>query len=197
PDPATRSPGGRAAAFARLSAEIRRCTRCSLAASRTQAVVYRGSLAPRLVFVGEAPGAEEDRTGVPFVGRSGRRLDDAIARLRPGLGTYGVLNVLKCRPPKNRFDPEAARTCRPFLERQLALLRPRRLVTLGARALRSIDPEAPPVLQCAGRPRAGPLGPFFPLVHPAALRSARLQQRWDEDLRALGRWLARPPLETL
>jgi uracil-DNA glycosylase len=153
-------------------------------------VVYRGGLAPRVVFVGEAPGAEEDRTGLPFVGRSGKILDRAIASLGLDDEEFGVLNVLKCRPPENRFDPRAAGACRPYLDRQLALLRPEVLVTLGAKALATVDPNAPPMLVAAGHPIAGVGTPHFPLLHPAAtLRSRRLRERWESDLRALGRWL--------
>jgi DNA polymerase len=143
-----------------------------------------------VVFVGEAPGAEEDRTGIPFVGRSGRELDRAVASLGLSSEEFGVLNVLKCRPPKNRFDRAAARTCRPYLDRQLALLRPEVVVTLGARALATIDPKAPAVLSAAGRPRPGGAPAHFPLLHPAAaLRSRRWHARWDRDLKALAQWL--------
>ena len=185
-------------AFDRLSAEIRRCTRCSLSLGRTRAVVYRGSIVPRVVFVGEAPGAEEDRLGVPFVGRSGQLLDRAIEGLGPPLGEFGVLNLLKCRPPENRFDPAAARTCRPYLDRQLALLEPRALVSLGARALLALDPAAPPVLRSAGTPRPLEGRWLFPLVHPAAaLRSTALRRRWEQDVDRLGAWLASSAFETL
>ena len=185
-------------AFEQLSDEVRRCTRCPLAATRTQAVVYRGSLAPRVVFVGEAPGAEEDRQGVPFVGRSGQVLDRALASLGPPLGEHGILNILKCRPPANRFDRRAAETCRPFLDRQLALLRPRALVSLGAWALAALDPEAPRILLTAGTPRRSPAGWLFPLVHPAAtLRSRRLRVRWETDVEALRAWLSGPAFEML
>ena len=181
-----------------LSREIRRCQLCPLGRTRTHAVVYRGSLAPRVVFVGEAPGAEEDRTGIPFVGRSGTRLDAAIRRLGLGPTEYGVLNVLKCRPPGNRFDPRAARTCRPYLDRQLAYLRPEVLVPLGAVALRAVAPDAPAVLSAAGRPwTTGPVA-VFPLLHPAAtLRSRRWAERWDGDVAALGAWLSRAPRKPL
>jgi uracil-DNA glycosylase len=159
-------------------------------------VVYRGSLSPRVLFVGEAPGAEEDRTGVPFVGRSGRLLDAAIARLPLPGDAYGVLNVLKCRPPMNRFDRSAARTCRPYLDRQIAWLRPALIVTLGSTALRSLDPGAPPVLAAAGRPRSSAVATIFPLIHPAAaMRSRRLSERWSADVAALGAWLAREPAQ--
>lgn len=148
-----------------------------------------------MVFVGEAPGAAEDRLGLPFVGRSGRILDRAIESIGLSERSVGVLNVLKCRPPGNRFDRSAAEACRPHLDRQLSLLRPRRLVTLGAVALRALDPEAPRVLQAAGRPRPTAYGPLFPLVHPAAsLRSTAMRTRWDHDVRELAEWCGRSPV---
>jgi uracil-DNA glycosylase len=176
-----------------LTAEIQQCTRCPLHRTRTQAVVYRGARHPRIVFVGEAPGAEEDRVGLPFVGRAGRRLDAAIATLGLSHQEYGILNLVKCRPPRNVFLASAARTCRPYLDRQLDLLRPQLLVTLGARALEALDPTAPRVLQCAGRPRGSGRVPLFPLVHPAALRSRAMARRWNDDLRALDSWLKTGP----
>lgn len=180
--------------WARLSHEIRTCQRCPLGQTRTQAVVYRGSLTPRVVFVGEAPGIVEDRTGTPFVGRSGRRLDAAIERLGLEPAAFGVLNVLKCHPPGNRFDRSAARTCRPYLDRQLALLRPEVVVTLGASALRAFEPRAPPLLTVAGRPRPSAAWRVFPLLHPAAtFRSRRWAERWERDLAALGAWLGLSP----
>ncbi|MFY9717550.1 MAG: uracil-DNA glycosylase [Thermoplasmata archaeon] len=180
--------------FDRLSEEIRSCRRCSLGSVRTQAVVYRGGYTPRLLFVGEAPGAAEDREGRPFVGRSGRVLDSAIASLGIGPAEFGVLNLLKCRPPENKFDPAAAIACRPFLDRQVALLRPRACVSLGAKALRALDPTAPPVLTAAGTPRSALGLPLFPLVHPAAsLRSGRMRARWTADVGTLSKWLASQP----
>jgi uracil-DNA glycosylase family 4 len=154
-------------------------------------VVYRGSLTPRVVFVGEAPGATEDRTGIPFVGRSGQRLDAAIAAAGLDSTEVGVLNLIKCRPPGNRFDRTAAQTCRPYLDRQLSWLDPSVLVSLGAHALAALDPGAPRVLLAAGRPRPCGNRSLFPLIHPAAaLRSRALTERWNADSVALGRWLA-------
>ncbi len=176
-----------------LVREIEGCQRCSLARTRQHVVVYRGGLAPRVVFVGEAPGAAEDRTGLPFQGRSGGRLDAAIRSLALGPETFGILNLVKCRPPANRFDRAAERACRPYLERQLDWLRPSLLVPLGAHALRALDPASPPILRVAGSPRPTVRGPIFPLVHPAAaLRSRRLEERWDRDVVRLGRWLDDP-----
>ena len=191
PEPAA-APDGFSLAWSSLRREVETCTRCPLHRSRTHAVFYRGGARPRLVVVGEAPGAEEDRRGLPFVGRAGRRLDTALAALGLSEEEVGILNVLKCRPPGNRFVPAAARSCRPYLDRQLAILDPPRLVSLGARALAALDPGAPPILRCAGQPRRALGRPLFPLVHPAAIRSRALARRWQDDLAALGSWLDGP-----
>jgi uracil-DNA glycosylase len=186
-----RAPPGFVPAWEALRREISACTLCPLHVGRTHAVIYRGSRAPWLVFVGEAPGAEEDRQGIPFVGRSGQRLDRVVATLGLDPDQFGVLNLVKCRPPHNRFSKAAARTCRPYLDRQLELLRPSVLVSLGAHALAALDPEAPRILLCAGRPRRHRDREIFPLIHPAAaLRSTTLAERWNEDVGRLGAWLA-------
>lgn len=173
-----------------LSEEIRTCQLCPLHKTRKQAVVYRGGLDPKVVFLGEAPGAKEDEIGLPFVGRAGRRLDAAIAQLGLADSSFGVLNVIKCRPPHNRFDRSAAATCHPFLDRQLDLLRPQLIVTLGASALAALDPEAPPITKAAGLLRHVGERPVFPLVHPAATFHSHLYaERWETDLSRLRREL--------
>jgi uracil-DNA glycosylase family 4 len=174
-----------------LAQRIATCTRCPLHATRTRVVVYRGAPRPRVLFVGEAPGRDEDLAGVPFVGAAGRRLDRAVAGLGLSELDWGVLNLLKCRPPENRFDPEAAVTCRPHLEDQLALLQPWCLVTLGRHPLAAFDPTAPKITEAAGIVRSWNGHPLFPLLHPAAaLHAPRLRERWDSDLRKLGEYLA-------
>lgn len=185
------APGtGPGPAWADLSAEIAGCRRCPLHQSRRQVVVFRGSLTPEIVLIGEAPGAAEDRAGLPFVGRAGRVLETALQEIGVTPDRFGILNVLKCRPPMNRFDPAAARACAPFLHRQLDLLGPRRLVSLGASALRALDPSAPPILRAAGHPRTALGRPLFPMLHPAAtFRSGRYAARWAQDLQRLGDWL--------
>ena len=128
--------------------------------------------------------------GVPFVGRAGHRLDEALRTLRLPVSAYGVLNVVKCHPPGNRLTPEPLRACRPFLDRQMALLRPRLLVPMGARALAALDPRAPPVMQSSGAPRSVGSMQLFPLLHPAAtFRSRRAMRQWNRDLARLHRWL--------
>jgi uracil-DNA glycosylase family 4 len=120
-----------------LAREVAACTRCSLAATRTQTVFARGNPDAQLCFVGEAPGAEEDAQGLPFVGRAGQLLDRMIAAmgLSPETQAY-VCNILKCRPPGNRRpEPEEIATCIPYLHEQLALIRPRVIVALGNTAV--------------------------------------------------------------
>jgi uracil-DNA glycosylase family 4 len=175
-----------------LTAHIRRCTWCHLATTRRHAVPYRGSLLPKVVFVGEAPGKEEDATGLPFVGAAGRVLDRALMTLGLTEEEVGILNVFKCHPPGNVFDRVAARACRPHLERQMALLTPRVVVTLGAHALRWFDPGAPRISEAAGHARSWRDLPLFPLVHPAAtFRSRAYAERWKGDLARLSEAL--PP----
>lgn len=175
-----------------MTREIERCRACPLHAHRTHVVVYRGGPSPKVVFIGEAPGADEDRVGRPFVGRAGRRLDAAIARLGLAAEDIGILNLLKCRPPGNRFDRRAEGACRPFLDRQLRLLGPRLLVPMGAHALRALCPDAPPVTESAGRMVRGEAAPVFPLLHPAAaLHAPRYRERWERDVSILARELPR------
>jgi uracil-DNA glycosylase len=122
-----------------LAREISACRACAeLSANRQKVVV--GDPAPavpaRLVFVGEAPGAQEDAAGRPFVGKAGRLLDQLLTDAGMSRAEVGVLNVVKCRPPDNRRPtPAEVAQCRPFLERQLALLRPRLIVALGLTAV--------------------------------------------------------------
>lgn len=155
-------------------------------------MIYRGGDHPRLVFIGEAPGAEEDRRGVPFVGRSGKRLDEGIARLGLLGEEFGIVNLLKCRPPANVFSRSSAATCRPFLDRQLELLAPDLVVPLGAHALATLDPSAPRITAAAGFQRVTAGWTMFPLLHPAAtFRSRKNLARWTDDLDRLRALLAR------
>lgn len=123
-----------------LAAECGACRRCGLAAGRLQVVVGRGNPAARLLLVGEAPGAEEEACGRPFVGRSGRLLESMLAAA--GLSSERDLylaNVIKCRPPGNRKPSRGEiEACRPWLERQIALVRPRLVLLVGATALEAL-----------------------------------------------------------
>jgi uracil-DNA glycosylase family 4 len=174
-----------------LVREIDSCRRCPLGYARQHVVVHRGSLRPRVVFVGEAPGEEEDRVGRPFVGRAGRRLDTAIESLGLRSREFAIINVFKCRPPENRFRSDAALACRPFLAQQLDFLRPRVVVPMGSHALEAFRPDALPILRSAGTRLQWRGRLLFPLVHPAAaLHAPALARRWERDLRRLQRALS-------
>jgi len=123
-----------------LAAEVASCTRCALSSSRTQTVFARGNPEAALCFVGEAPGAEEDAQGLPFVGRAGQLLDRMIVAmgLAPERDVY-ICNILKCRPPDNRRpEPIETATCIPYLHEQLSLVRPRAIVALGNTAVAAL-----------------------------------------------------------
>ena len=116
-----------------LAQEVTSCRKCALHATRAQTVFFRGNPRASLCFVGEAPGADEDEAGIPFVGRAGQLLDRMISAmgLEPARDVY-VCNILKCRPPENRKPtPEESATCLPYLHEQLAIVRPKVIVALG------------------------------------------------------------------
>lgn len=120
--------------------EVASCTRCELAKTRTHTVFSRGNPTAKLCFVGEAPGADEDAQGLPFVGRAGQLLDKMIGAmgLDPDADVY-VCNILKCRPPGNRRPtPEESETCIPYLHEQLAAVDPKVIVALGNTAVASL-----------------------------------------------------------
>lgn len=120
-----------------LDEAVRTCTRCPLAKTRTHAVPGDGPVPTRILFIGEAPGRNEDLQGSPFVGRAGSILDGLLAGIGVARDEVFITNIVKCRPPKNR-DPTPAEieACRPYLERQLALLCPEVIVPLGRFAMR-------------------------------------------------------------
>jgi DNA polymerase len=115
---------------------VRECRRCALCEQRKQAVFGVGNLSAPWLFVGEGPGADEDALGEPFVGQAGKLLDSMLAALRLARGReVYIANVVKCRPPGNRVPaPEEAAACAPFLDRQIALIRPKIIVALGKTA---------------------------------------------------------------
>ncbi len=123
-----------------LAGEVAGCTKCGLAKTRTQTVFARGNPQARLCFVGEAPGADEDEQGLPFVGRAGQLLDRMIGAmgLDPAKDVY-VCNILKCRPPGNRRpEPDEMAACFPYLHEQLALVKPQVIVALGNTAVAAL-----------------------------------------------------------
>jgi uracil-DNA glycosylase family 4 len=134
PEPAAPSQSARVAdlGWTELRAAVAACTRCPLSATRTQTVFGVGSLEAKWLIVGEAPGAEEDRQGEPFVGRAGQLLNAMLRAIGLEREEVFIANVLKCRPPRNRDPaPTEAAQCLPYLERQIALLKPRIMLAVG------------------------------------------------------------------
>lgn len=125
--------------LAAIAEEVRKCCCCGLGETRTNPVPGEGNPEARLVFVGEAPGADEDAQGRPFVGRAGQLLDKMIQAMGLQRGDVFICNILKCRPPGNRDPrPDEIINCMPYLTRQLSLIRPEIIVALGAHAARTL-----------------------------------------------------------
>lgn len=167
-----------------------RCTRCDLFLSRTQVVPGSGTARARFFFVGEAPGAQEDRTGEPFVGASGKLLDAMLEGAGISRARVFIGNVVRCRPPGNR-NPRSREisACAGWLAEQLRLVAPAVVVTLGRHGLQHFVPSGK-VTELQGTPRvieyAGRELQLFPLLHPAAvLRDPRLRQKYGEQFRTL------------
>jgi DNA polymerase len=163
----------RAAALREYAEQTASCTKCALSAGRTQVVFGSGSPDADLVFVGEAPGFHEDQQGVPFVGQAGKLLD----RLLEGIGLTRadvfVANVLKCRPPGNRDpQPDEIAACEPHLFRQIELIEPRVVATLGNFATKLLSGRPAGITRVHGQEQEVTLGArtvlLYPLFHPAA-----------------------------
>ena len=156
--------------LAAVAAEASTCTRCGLAAGRTQVVFGAGRADADLMFVGEGPGAEEDRQGLPFVGRSGQLLDRLLAEeLGLDRAEVYIANVVKCRPPDNRDPkPDEIAACRPWLHAQVDLVAPRVIVTLGRFAAQVLLETSDGINRLRGRTYPFRGGLLVPTLHPAA-----------------------------
>jgi DNA polymerase len=146
------------------------CTRCPLAATRTQVVFGAGDPHARLMFVGEGPGAEEDRQGIPFVGRAGQLLTKLIEGIGLTRDDVYIANVVKCRPPGNRDPlPLEIDACRPYLEAQLGLIGPRVIVTLGNFATKLLLDTKVGITKLRGQEFPFGDAVLVPTLHPAAV----------------------------
>ena len=153
-----------------VRADLGDCTRCALAATRSNIVFGDGAIDAPLVFVGEAPGADEDRTGVPFVGRAGELLDKMIVAMGWRRSDVYIANVLKCRPPGNRTPlADEIAACRPFLDAQLGVLAPRIVVALGRPAANTLLGTDAPISALRGRFHELHGLRVMPTFHPAYL----------------------------
>jgi uracil-DNA glycosylase len=170
-----------------VRAEIGDCQRCKLAPKRTNIVFGSGNPSAELVFVGEAPGYDEDQQGLPFVGRAGQLLTKIIECINLKREDVYICNVLKCRPPENRNpEPDEVAACNPFLKKQLAAIRPKIVCCLGTFAAQTVIQTAAPISRLRGK--------FFDLdgirviatFHPAyLLRSPEKKREVWEDMKQI------------
>jgi DNA polymerase len=179
----------RRAALEAIATEVRGCTRCKLAAGRTNAVPGEGSPDTEVVFVGEGPGFNEDRLGRPFIGRAGDLLVKLLGSIEWRREDVFITNVVKCRPPENRDpEPDEVAACAPYLQRQLETLDPALIVTLGRHSMGRFMPGArisqahgttAPVDPASGAPDAT----VFAMYHPAAaLRTPAIERESFDDI---------------
>lgn len=177
-----------------LSAAVAGCTKCVLHQGRTQTVFGVGNRDADWMLIGEAPGAEEDRQGEPFVGRAGQLLNAMLAAIGLERSAVYIANILKCRPPSNRDPrPEEALCCEPYLERQIALVKPRIILALGRIAAQNLLKTETPIGRMRGKIyEYQPLKiPIVVTYHPAyLLRSPTQKARAWEDLLTARRLVA-------
>ncbi len=177
-----------------LIAEARQCQACGLCTTRTQVVFGVGNRQADWLIIGEGPGADEDQQGEPFVGRAGKLLNPMLLAIGVQREQAYITNIVRCRPPENREPtPEEAAKCRPFLERQMALIRPRIILALGRIAAQNLLNTDTPIGKLRGQVhRFGPSRiPVVVIYHPAyLLRSPREKRKAWDDLRLARRTLA-------
>ncbi len=178
--------------------EVQSCTRCPLHETRTKAVFGAGNADADLMFVGEAPGAEEDRQGLPFVGRAGQLLNELLGEIGLSREDVFIANVLKSRPPGNRDPlPLEIQACEPYLFEQVRLIEPKVVCTLGNFATKLLTGSQVGITRVRGTPQLHELGgrPVFllPLLHPAAaLRTPSMKETLRGDFGTIPGLLAGP-----
>jgi uracil-DNA glycosylase family 4 len=197
----TTPPPDRRDALKALYEQARGCTRCAeLAATRQTVVFGAGNADADLMFIGEAPGATEDKLGLPFVGAAGKLLEQLLNEIGIARADVFIANVLKCRPPGNR-DPEPGEieNCRPYLTRQVELIEPRVICTLGNFATKLLRGDTTGITKIHGRPEIRLIGGrpvrLFPIYHPAAALYTRsmLETLRDDFSRLPGLLALGPP----
>lgn len=169
------------------------CQDCLLSERRTNLVFGHGNSQADIVFVGEAPGFHEDKQGVPFVGAAGKLLTELLSSIGINRDDVYIANILKCRPPGNRDPlPDEIAACRPVLFKQLAIIKPTVVVTLGAFATRTILDRKDGISKVHGKVFDVEGYSVFPMYHPAAALYARAtRELLEEDFRTLKDFLAR------
>jgi len=184
--------------LAAFAAEVSGCTKCRLAEGRTQVVFGVGNPDAELMFVGEAPGFHEDQQGYPFVGQAGKLLDKLLGGIGLTRDDVYVANVLKCRPPGNRDPmPDEIEACESHLFRQIALIEPRVIATLGNFATKLLTGKQHGITRVHGQPQPAAVGGtsviLYPLYHPAAaLYTPAMLRTLEEDFARLPELLSQP-----
>ena len=175
-----------------LSKFLENCQRCKLAGGRTTIVFGQGNPRAELMFVGEAPGRDEDEQGLAFVGRAGQLLTKIIEAMGKKRDDVFIANVLKCRPPNNRNpEPDEVASCIPFLEEQIRLIAPKAIVTLGTFAAQAVLGTDEPIGRLRGRWRTSRGTRVMPTFHPAfLLRSPERKKDVWEDMKLVRDYLA-------
>jgi uracil-DNA glycosylase len=190
-------------ALATFAEQVSGCTRCRLSQGRTQVVFGVGNPHADLMFVGEAPGFHEDKQGVPFVGQAGKLLDKLLGGIGLERSEVYIANVLKCRPPGNRDpQPDEIESCEPHLFRQVELIQPRVVATLGNFATKLLSGKPTGITRVHGQEQEVTLGGnrvlLYPLYHPAAaLYTPAMLNVLQEDFRRIPELMGREEIPEL
>ena len=190
-------------ALATFAEQVSGCTRCRLSQGRTQVVFGVGNPHADLMFVGEAPGFHEDKQGVPFVGQAGKLLDKLLGGIGLERSEVYIANVLKCRPPGNRDpQPDEIESCEPHLFRQIELIQPRVVATLGNFATKLLSGKPSGITRVHGQEQEVTLGGnrvlLYPLYHPAAaLYTPAMLNVLQEDFRRIPELMGREEIPEL
>jgi uracil-DNA glycosylase family 4 len=190
-------------ALATFAEQVSGCTRCRLSQGRTQVVFGVGNPHADLMFVGEAPGFHEDKQGVPFVGQAGKLLDNLLGGIGLERSEVYIANVLKCRPPGNRDpQPDEIESCEPHLFRQIELIQPRVVATLGNFATKLLSGKPTGITRVHGQEQEVTLGGnrvlLYPLYHPAAaLYTPAMLNVLREDFRRIPELMGREEIPEL
>jgi uracil-DNA glycosylase len=169
--------------LSQLNQQISHCQKCRLGATRTLAVPGEGPEHCKIMFIGEAPGFHEDQQGRPFVGAAGQFLDQLLASINVARRDVYIANVIKCRPPQNREpQPDELQACRSYIEQQLALIKPKLVITLGRFSMELVF-SGVSITRVHGIPkRVGDLV-YFPMFHPAAaLHQPKYRSLIEQDM---------------
>lgn len=185
----------RVPALAAIAARIAACAQCKLHATRTNTVPGQGYVAPEIMFIGEGPGADEDAQGLAFVGRAGQLLTKIIEAMGLSREDVFIGNIVKCRPPDNRVpEPQEMETCIPYLKEQIAILKPKVIVCLGATAVKGLFGVEPiGITKIRGQWRTYEGIDVMPTYHPAyLLRNPPMKKFVWDDMKDVLRHLGRP-----